>query len=464
MSKVVLNDLVSPLGTSAVALMNDNNSKIEAAIENTLSRDGTTPNQMEADIDLNSNDLLNAGDIQANTASITTLTSTTVDATNVVVTGGVTVGGQLLTELQGPPGPAGAAGTNGTNGTNGAGVPAGGTSGQILKKNSNADYDTVWYTASGTGTVTTVSVVSANGFTGSVANATTTPAITIATSITGLLKGNGTAISAAVAGTDYEVPLTFSTGLTRSTNTITVNTSQNISTLSNLTSNGSVQTSGGTGALSVVANTGSGNNVLATSPTLVTPLLGTPTSGTLTNCTGYVISNLASIATGMATFLTTPSSANLAATVTDETGSGALVFAASPALTGSPTAPTQSALDNSTKLATTAYAQDADTRYVGYNAQTGTTYTLVLGDAGSLIEVSNASAITLTIPLNSSVAFPLKTVIDIIQTGAGQITISPTGGVTLTSAGSAVKTRVQYSGISLIKVATDTWRLIGDIA
>jgi hypothetical protein len=88
------------------------------------------------------------------------------------------------------------------------------------------------------------------------------------------------------AGTTY----TFSTGLTNTSGTITVNTSQNIATLSNLTTNGSVQTSGGTGALSVIANTGSGNNVLATSPTLVTPILGTPTSVTLTNATGLPLS------------------------------------------------------------------------------------------------------------------------------------------------------------------------------
>lgn len=105
------------------------------------------------------------------------------------------------------------------------------------------------------GTVTTLSVVTANGFAGSVANPTTTPAITLTTTITGILKGNGTAISAAVPGTDYEVPLTFSTGLTRSTNTITVNTSQNISQLSNLTTNGFVKTSSGNGTLSIDTNT-----------------------------------------------------------------------------------------------------------------------------------------------------------------------------------------------------------------
>jgi hypothetical protein len=63
-----------------------------------------------------------------------------------------------------------------------------------------------WQAVSGSGTVTSVSVVSANGFAGSVATSTTTPAITITTSITGLLKGNGTAISAATAGTDYLSP------------------------------------------------------------------------------------------------------------------------------------------------------------------------------------------------------------------------------------------------------------------
>lgn len=81
----------------------------------------------------------------------------------------------------------------------------------------------------GTGTVTSVSVATANGFAGTVSNPTTTPAITISTTVTGILKGNGTAISAATPGTDYEVPLTFSTGLTRATNTITNNVSTGVS-------------------------------------------------------------------------------------------------------------------------------------------------------------------------------------------------------------------------------------------
>ena len=79
--------------------------------------------------------------------------------------------------------------------------------------------------------------------------------------------------------------------------------------------------------------TGSGALVFATSPTLTTPILGTPTSGTLTNCTGYTAANIASAGTGVTTFLVTPTSANLNTAVTDNTGSGALVFATSPTLT-----------------------------------------------------------------------------------------------------------------------------------
>lgn len=82
----------------------------------------------------------------------------------------------------------------------------------------------------------------------------------------------------------------------------------------------------------VISNeTGSGLLVFATSPTLTTPILGTPTSGTLTNCT-LPIGGLTGLGTGIATFLMTPSSANLIAAVTDETGTGALVFSTTPTL------------------------------------------------------------------------------------------------------------------------------------
>ena len=79
--------------------------------------------------------------------------------------------------------------------------------------------------------------------------------------------------------------------------------------------------------------TGTGLLVFATSPTLITPILGTPTSGTLTNCTGLpVATGVSGLGTGVATFLATPSSANLAAALTDETGTGVAVFANTPTL------------------------------------------------------------------------------------------------------------------------------------
>ena len=103
---------------------------------------------------------------------------------------------------------------------------------------------------------------------------------------------------------------------------------------------------------SITAVTGTGSVVLATSPTLVTPILGTPTSGTLTNCTGLPVSSgISGLGTGIATFLATPTSANLASAVTDETGTGALVFANTPTLI-SPVlgTPTSGTLTNCTGL------------------------------------------------------------------------------------------------------------------
>jgi uncharacterized protein (DUF2147 family) len=95
------------------------------------------------------------------------------------------------------------------------------------------------------------------------------------------------------------------------------------------------------------------------------------------------------------------------------------------------------------------------------NAQSGTAYTLALTDSGKLVELSNAAAITLTVPTNGTTAFPTGTQIDLLQTGAGQVTVGG-AGVTLQSEGSKLKLKGQYAAATLIKRATDTWVLIGN--
>lgn len=95
-------------------------------------------------------------------------------------------------------------------------------------------------------------------------------------------------------------------------------------------------------------------------------------------------------------------------------------------------------------------------------------YTLALGDQGDILLASNgATAGTITIPTNASVAFPTGTQITIIQTGSGQLTIQGAGGVTVNSTGAtstAPKLRAQNSSATCIKTATNTWYVVGDIS
>lgn len=92
-----------------------------------------------------------------------------------------------------------------------------------------------------------------------------------------------------------------------------------------------------------------------------------------------------------------------------------------------------------------------------------TSYILVLSDQTKIILMNVGSANTLTIPLDSSVSFPIGTQILICQYGAGQTTITPTLGVTLISVGGKTKLTSQYSMATIIKIATDEWILSGDI-
>ena len=101
------------------------------------------------------------------------------------------------------------------------------------------------------------------------------------------------------------------------------------------------------------------------------------------------------------------------------------------------------------------------------NPQTGTTYTFVLSDRDDLVTASNASAQTYTIPLNSSVAYPIGSLVNLIQIGVGQVTVQGAGGVTILSTAATAatpRTRARYSAMTLIKAGTDLWYASGDIA
>ena len=172
-----------------------------------------------------------------------------------------------------------------------------------------------------------------------------------------------------------------------------------------------------------------------------------------------------------ATFLANPTSANLLAAVTDETGTGSLVFSTGPTISGpsisSPVITGTIAASGSTGsagqlLSSTAtgiaWVTAATTNLV-INAQTGTTYTLVSGDLNKLVTLSNSSAITLTIP---SSVFTTGQQINIQQLGAGQVTVQGDGTSTFT--GTGTKLRAQYSAATIVCTGTNTFTLIGDLA
>jgi hypothetical protein len=100
---------------------------------------------------------------------------------------------------------------------------------------------------------------------------------------------------------------------------------------------------------------------------------------------------------------------------------------------------------------------------ISTSAQTAS-YTLVLADKNKIVEMNVASANVLTVPTNANVAFAVGSQIQVLQTGAGQCTITPqVAGVTINGT-PGLKTRAQWSMVTLIKRATDTWVAVGDLS
>jgi hypothetical protein len=110
---------------------------------------------------------------------------------------------------------------------------------------------------------------------------------------------------------------------------------------------------------------------------------------------------------------------------------------------------------------TTKWSNGATRTTISYQTAS---YTLALPDAGRAVEINSTSATTLTVPTNSSVAFPIGTVIEVTQIGTGNITIAPASGVSLQSAGGLLQTRTQYSAASIRKRSANAWLVVGDLA
>jgi hypothetical protein len=196
--------------------------------------------------------------------------------------------------------------------------------------------------------------------------------------------------------------------------------------------------------------TGTGALVFATSPALTTPNLGTPTAAILTSATGLPISTgVSGLGTGVATFLATPSSANLASALTDETGTGANVFGTSPTIA--------TPVISSPKISST------------YSAKTAA-YTFVTGDEGQLFSMNNAASVQFNIPTDATFNFAVGTEINVFWiTGAGQPTIGAVtpGTTTVISTGAVSATpklRVANSGATCKKIAANSWIVFGDLA
>jgi hypothetical protein len=334
--------------------------------------------------------------------------------------------------------------------------------------------DGTWATPAGSGTVTTVSVVSANGFAGTVATATSTPAITLTTSLTGMLKGNGTALLAATVRTDYAEPTTaLATGILKNTtttgaHTIAVNSDLPVMTatvggavptppnntttflrgdgtfatpagggnVSNVATPTSGQVAEWTSSTSIqgVATTGSSSYVRATSPTLVTPVLGvaTATSVNKVALTAPATSATLTIADGKT--LTASNSITLAGT------------------------------DSTTMTFPVASAS------VGYinvpqNSQSAA-YTTVMADQGKHIfhPSADTTARTYTIDSNSNVGYAIGTAITFVnQNAAGVLTIAiTTDTMRLAGAGTTGSRTLAANGIATaLKVTSTEWIISG---
>jgi hypothetical protein len=201
--------------------------------------------------------------------------------------------------------------------------------------------------------------------------------------------------------------------------------------------------SGGTG---VTSSTGTGSVVLSNSPTLVTPILGTPTSGTLSSCTGLPISTGVS---GLGTNVATALAVNIGSSGAAVVNGGVLGTPSSGTLSG----------------CTVDGTDGVGFRNIPINSQSAA-YTAVLADSGKTIlhPSTDANARTFTIPANASVAYPLGTAITFINMTSQVVTIAITSDTMYLAGPGTTGSRslAQYGMATAVKLTSTTWIISGN--
>jgi len=209
-------------------------------------------------------------------------------------------------------------------------------------------------------------------------------------------------------------------------------------------------------------------------PTAPTAAAGTSTTQVATTAfVGTAVSNLVASAPAaldtlneLATAL--GNDASFSTTITNSIATKSPI--ASPTFTGTVTAPAITATGLITASASGVAFTDGTQTKEGVASRTPivqktASYTLsALTERDSLIEVSSATGVTITIPTNTAVAYPIGTSIDILQTGAGQVTIAPVDGTVTVNATPGLKLRTTWSSCTLFKRAANTWVVFGDLS